>query len=138
MHIRSKGFTLVELMIVVGIIAILAALVYPSYVREVVKTKRSTGASCLMEEAQFMEHWYATNMGYAGAALPLDLACAKDLDGVYSFTISAGPTATTYTLAATPQNRQAAKDTLCGTMSIDATGAKSVSGSAGSDVSQCF
>jgi len=133
----NKGFTLLELMIVVGVIAILAILVYPSYAREVVKTKRSTGAACLMEEAQFMERYYSTNMGYAGATLPVT-ACATDLSGVYTFGFSAGPTATTYTLAATPQGRQAAKDLLCGTMSVNEKGTKTVSGTSSATPAECF
>lgn len=135
MQTRSKGFTLLELMVVVGIIAILAALVYPSYVREVVKTKRSKGAACLMEQAQFMERYYATNMGYTGAVLP-STACSQELASDYSFAFSVAPAATTYTLSATPRGRQAAKDSFCGTMSINEKGTKTVTGT--SSPSDCL
>jgi type IV pilus assembly protein PilE len=90
-----------------------------------------------MEEAQFMERYYSTNMGYTGAALP-DTACKLELASDYSITITAGPTATTYTLSATPLGRQLAKDKLCGTMSVNEKGTKTVSGSNSATPSECF
>ncbi|KRA52077.1 pilus assembly protein PilE [Pseudoxanthomonas sp. Root630] len=134
---RSEGFTLMELMIAIAVVGILAAIAYPSYTGQVTKTRRSAAAACLLERAQFMERYYSTNMGYTGAALPA-AACATELGTHYTFAFSAGPTATTYTLAATPQGGQASNDTQCATLSINERGTKSVSGSYSSTPSNCF
>ncbi len=123
MQAKQRGFTLIELMIVVAIIAILAAIAYPAYTQHMVKARRSAGASCLLEQAQFMERYYTTNMSYTGAALP-GTPCTNELATHYSFAISAGPTATTYTVSATPQGAQASNDTTCGTLSVNQAGAK--------------
>ena len=117
--------------------AILATIAYPSYIDQVVKTRRSAGAACMMEQAQFMERYYSTNMSYAGAVLP-NTACEADLNGHYVIAFSAGPDATSYTLAASPQGSQATRDTRCGTMSVNERGTKSVSGSSSSTPSACF
>jgi type IV pilus assembly protein PilE len=134
-----KGFTLVELMIVVVIITILAGIAYPAYIKYTVRTRRAAAATCLMEQAQYMERYYTThiNLGYASAALPAT-GCMTDLTGHYTIALSGDPTATTYTLAATPQGTQAAKDTECATLSVTQTGAKAASGSYSATPSKCF
>src|SRR3546814_3057220 len=52
MKTQMRGFTLIELMVVVAIIAILASIAYPAYTDYIVKTRRSAGAACLLEQAQ--------------------------------------------------------------------------------------
>lgn len=126
MKTQMRGFTLIELMVVVAIIAILASIAYPAYMDYIVKTRRSAGAACLMEQAQFMERYYTTNMGYTGAVPPAT-ACTNELAAHYLFGFSAGPAAATYTLAATPQGSQASQDS-CGTLSINQAGTKSSEG----------
>tara|TARA_R110001583_G_scaffold184037_2_gene343063 strand:+ start:52168 stop:52572 length:405 start_codon:yes stop_codon:yes gene_type:complete len=123
----AKGFTLIEVMIVVAIVGILAAVAYPSYQQHVLKTRRAAAAGCLLEHAQFMERYYTTNMTYVGAVPAV--SCTADLTGFYAFGLSAGTpvTATTYLIEATPQGTQTA-DALCGTLAINQAGTKTESG----------
>jgi len=138
MQRTNRGFTLIELMIVVAVIAILASIAYPSYIEHVRKTRRSAAAACLLEQAQFMERYYTTNLTYVGGdtALPAT-ACKTDLASFYGFGVSATPTATAYNLVATARGAQL-RDLKCLNLGIDQKGTKTVSGSYSSTPTQCF
>ncbi|WP_375122151.1 type IV pilin protein [Variovorax sp. WS11] len=58
---RQRGFTLIEVMIVVAIVAILSAIAYPSYLESVRKSKRAEARAQLMEAAQYMQRFYSQN-----------------------------------------------------------------------------
>lgn len=118
---RQAGFTLIEVMIAVLIIAVLSAIAYPSYDNHVTNSRRAAAAGCLMERAQFMERYYTTNMSYADAPAP---APCQELQGHYTVSME-DLAATTYTLLATPQGRQASKDTKCGILSLNQQGVRS-------------
>lgn len=133
---RSSGFSLIELMIAVAIIAILAAIAFPSYQQHVVKTRRGAGAACLMEMAQFMERYHTTNMSYAGAVLPAT-NCRAEVADHYSLAFTANPTASAYSITATAQGAQASKDTKCGHLTVNQAGTKTVSVS-GTSPGDCF
>ena len=132
--VRRMGFSLIEVMIAVLIIAVLAAIAYPSYDNHVTNSRRAAAAGCLMERAQFMERYYTTNMSYADAPDP---AQCQDLQGHYAISLPAASLGErTYTLQAEPQGRQASKDTRCGTLSLTHQGVRGVSGSG--SVDQCW
>jgi type IV pilus assembly protein PilE len=131
---RQRGFTLIEVMIVVAILAILVALALPAYQDSVTKTWRNKASACLTELAQRMERRFTGNMSYvgpAGAADELPPNSCTTEDGMadrYAFSFTADPTARAFTLQAVPQNVQAARDTGCATLRIDQSGVRTVTG----------
>ena len=62
-----QGFTLVELMIVVAILGIITSIAYPSYLKQVQKSKRAPAKVELMRIAQLQESYYVQNLSYAVA-----------------------------------------------------------------------
>ena len=64
---RARGFTLVELMAAVAIVAILTALAMPSYKEHVAKSRRSEAMTALLDGAQALERYYSANSTYATA-----------------------------------------------------------------------
>ncbi len=128
-----SGFTLVEVIIVVLIISVLAAIAYPAYQDSVVKSRRNAAKACVSEAAQFMERFYTTNLRYdqtiAGVAVVLPgCAAGTDVTNHYNVRLTAVGQRN-YTLTATPINLQAVKDTKCGTMTLDNIGTKTKTGS---------
>ena len=130
---RAAGFTLVEVIIVVLIISVLAAIAYPAYQDSVVKTRRGAAKSCLLEAETFMQRYYTTNLRYDQtlAAVPVALPpCGAGTDVTNHYTVALTTIAArAYTLTATPQGLQLAKDTDCGTLSVNSLGVKTKSGS---------
>jgi len=133
---RQAGFTLVELMVTVLVVALLTAIAVPGYRNQVVKTQRSAAKACLAQYAQFMERYYTTQLTYVGADPDLGCAVEDNMNLHYSFGLVAGSaTATGYRLAATPTTRFAERDKQCGTLTLDQAGTRGVSSG---DVEVCW
>lgn len=126
--------TLIELMVATAIIAILAAIAYPSYQNYVGRTHRSAAVACLSQYSQFMERYYTTNLTYATVpATTLPCTTENGLNRRYTIVIAPAPnapTASTYVVTATPTTLQQRVDGQCGTLSLDQTGRRFVSGTA--------
>ncbi|THF64434.1 type IV pilin protein [Pseudothauera rhizosphaerae] len=127
-HRTQRGFTLIELMIVVAVIGLLASIAYPSYQDHVRKARRADAQAALMELAQFMERWYTTNGTYQdGANMPTLPFTRSPKDGGAAFyNIAVAGNATTFTLTAAPTGPMSG-DT-CGNLTLAHTGAKGASG----------
>ena len=123
---RQRGFTLIELMIVVLVLGVLMAIAIPSYNRYSIKTRRATAAACLLERGQLLERYYTTHLTYVGAGAP---AQCDGVENFYTIGWNGGtaPTARAFGITAAPKAAQQA-DTECGTLSLDQTGARGVSG----------
>ncbi|MFS2124360.1 type IV pilin protein [Pseudomonas sp. Pseusp97] len=120
MPVSSRGFTLIELMVVVAIVAILAAIAYPSYQQYVIRGKRSAAQAQMMDIANRQQQYLLANRSYAtktqlesgGYSLP------SEVSGNYGYSITVGSgTPPTFTITFTPSGAQASDGNL--TLSSD-------------------
>jgi len=133
----QRGFTLIELMIVVAIIGLLAAVAYPAYNSSVRKSRRADAKTALLDLAQREERFMSTGNTYSktpaalgyptGTTFPMNIVSGAK--AYYTLDVTYDSTKTTlFKATATPIGDQV-KD-KCGSFSIDQSGAQTVSGPA--------
>ncbi len=110
------GFTLIELMIVVVVLGILAAIALPSYARYVERTHIADGQVALLDAAQWVERQYTVNNAYPDT-LPAALVGASDF---YNLALASAGQDYTLTAQATSNKR----GTNCNTMTLNHFGAR--------------
>ncbi len=134
MHVA--GFTLVELMIVVVIISILAAIAVPSYNSSVRKSRRTEAKTAIMDLAAREERYFATQNTYStdgtalgyGGAFPISTGTYYQIDmPTSSAATSSSPATFSLTVEPSPGSPQQA-DAACATFTVTQTGAQSATG----------
>lgn len=122
---QNHGFTLMELMIVVVIIGVLAAVAFPSYQDSVRKSRRSDAKADLLALQLAQEKWRATNPSYTANLANLGRTAAGGTfytpQGFYTLGV-AGVSATAYTITATPVAGSDQASDSCGAFSVDQNG----------------
>lgn len=122
---QQTGFTLIELMIVVSIVGILAAIVYPSYIDSLRKSRRTDGKDAMLRVQLEEEKYRANNPTYTSTLSDLNLTSATEA-GYYTISLTAAST-TGYTVRATAVAGGAqASDTACTPLQIAVTAAGEV------------
>jgi type IV pilus assembly protein PilE len=131
MNKQTRGFTLIELMIVIAILAIIVAFAWPSYLEHVRKSRRAEGTVHLLELADRMERYYSDQGTYAGATLgpaEADLYVAVSENGYYNLAITVQDNVS-FTVTAAPTTKGNQDDDTCGTFTLTSTGLTSADGS---------
>lgn len=117
---RTRGFTLIELMIVVGVIGIISVIAFPSYTEYVQRSHRANARAALLQTSQWLERAATAQGAYpAAAAVPAGVRAVEG--GRYTITLPV-LTAGTFTLRATPNGAQATD--ACGTFQITQAGVR--------------
>lgn len=127
---NALGFTLIELMIVIVIVAILAMVAIPSYQEQVLRGKRADGKAFALDLASRQERFYTQNARYSDEITGLGLANDNSPEGNYVAVISeCGNPCTSYTITITPQF----SDPKCTTLTYSSAGIKGSTGTGTDD-----
>ncbi len=118
----QTGITLIELMIVLAVLSILAAIALPSYEQVMERSRRTEAREALSDFASRQEQFFLDNKTYTSTISVLGRNAVTE-NGYYIISVPTF-TAVSYTLRATAQASQG-NDTTCATMSLTSTGSKS-------------
>lgn len=153
---KTAGFTLIELMIVVAIMALLAGIAYPIYTDQITRSNRSAATGALLEIAQRQEGFYADNNRYAptldelignniGSRFVKDGSSYYAGEGgdvkVYALSLDSENFQRGYTASATPIGLQLTRETemgICHTFTYNSAGRKGIEGTGSGSISDCW
>ena len=136
LRVPQQGFTLIELMIVVAVIGILAAVAYPSYKEYIAKSRRAEAKAVLLSGQQWMERFYTENFRYDKNSAGTAVTDASQFPSRFTVSPVPGQGAAMYDIAvvvtdrdaysvtATPRSGTAMASDRCGTYKLDHLGRK--------------
>lgn len=121
----ARGFTLIEVMVVIGVISVLAAIAWPMFTEQSLKNGRANAVIALTRISNELNKYYSDNEGYTGYTVSTAVN-----NGLKNYTITLTQlTASQFTVTATPTGAQAA-DADCTTLTINHLGQKGYTGAA--------
>jgi len=132
MRNKQTGFTLIETMIAVAVLAIIVSIAFSGYTDQVQKSRRADGKAVLLDISQQLERCYTKFGSYNHASCT---AADKASESNYYAGAITSTGASTYSLTATAQNGQE-KDTECGNLTLDQSGLQGISGTG--DAEDCW
>ena len=127
---KNSGFSLVEVLIVVAIVGILAAIAWPAYQNQVRKGHRADAQAYMLDLANKEQQYLLDARSYAtgGSAITdLNATPPTSVSNFYTVAIAAGATTPSFVITATPKGTQTAD----GALTLDNTGQKTRNGVAG-------
>ncbi len=138
MHLKNRGFTLIEVMIVVAIIGILSAIALPSYNEYIRRGHRTEARASLLQMAQWMER-AATANGVYPTATDNATAVAAALSSLQKdrYTLTMASTTSTFTVTAAPKGAQVGDK--CGNYTLTQAGVRGAKdATTGAIVTECW
>lgn len=125
----SRGFTMIELMIVIIIMVIIISFAYPAYNDQIRKSRRAEATGKLLEVAGAQERFFTRNNAYAANMTTLGYGADNEptANGHYLVATARVVNPPSYTITATPQGDQA-NDALCANLTLNSLGQKGETG----------
>ena len=138
----ARGFTLIELLVAMAALAILAAIALPAFFEQLARARRSDVQAALLEDAAYMQHYYASHDAYMDKPPPALPFASTPRQGAPSYAIAVGVPAddpSSFVLTATRTGAMASD--ACGDYTYDNLGRRDlVAGTfaAGRNASNCW
>jgi len=136
----DRGFTLIEMLLVVSIVAVLAAIAFPQFQELMKRSKRTEGKAALLAASQKMERYNTNNGRYPDTMAAAGVSTKSNIDSpsssAYNIAVAAGATGslnTSWVFTATP----VFSDPKCGNLLIDNLGNKTISGAV-AETTRCW
>ena len=138
----ARGFTLIELMVAVAAVAVLAAIALPSFLEQFARARRSNMQAALLEDAGYMQHYYASHNAFSGTPAPQLPFAQSPRDGAASYAIAVSvPTGDPASFVLTATRTGAMASDPCGDFTYDSLGRRDlVTGTAshGRNAANCW
>ena len=142
---RAAGFTLIELMVTVAIVAILASIALPSYTNQVRKSRRGDAKIGLLDMAARQERFNTTNfryttslaeLGYGGTGTNTTVLVPSSTTAYYELSITLQNGTSSFTLKATPRNDQ--RNDGCQSFTLTDLGVQALADNPTNSVADCW